>query len=96
MIDVAAAITVTPLGVNPAGDSAGHCASVPFPPCHGRPVGHPRSSPHVGDGAAVRSGSLSRAGGVADCLQHPPDAWRPPSRGSTGSVLCCPPVDHVL
>ena len=96
MIDVAVAITVTPLGVNPARDSAGRPVSVPFPPCHGRPVGCPRSSPHVGDGAAVRSGSLSRAGGVANCLQHPPASQRPPSRGSAGSVLCCPPVDRVL
>ena len=96
MIDVVAAITVTPLRVNPARYSAGCRASVPFPPCHGRHMGHPRSSPHVGDGAAVRSDSLSRAGGGANCLQHLLTAWRPPSRGSAGLVLCCPTVDRIL
>lgn len=89
--------------MSPARDSAGHRAYVPFPLCRSRPVGHPRSSARVGDGAAVRSGSLSKAGGTAACLQHRQPRGALPaheaglsSRDSAGSVLCRPSVDSVL
>lgn len=66
MIDIAIVVTITPLRVNSAGEPAGDFSRVPsFTRC-ARPVRHHSSSSPMGDGAAVRSGSLSKVGGVAD------------------------------
>ena len=66
MIDIAIVVTITPLRVNSARESARNFSCVPsFTRC-AHPVKHPSSSSPMGDGAAVRSGSLSKVSGIAD------------------------------